>query len=293
MPDTIGELTTESKPSPAADVGIRWQSVAATVTVFGVLVALFAGYLFGFTSLEASRSQTRLLLAFHGPAGLAALTGKVPTDGQPVALLAIPSLGLHQVVVEGTGAGDLAEGPGLMSGSALPGLRGNTVIAGHSLLFGGPFHAIGSLHRGAAINVVGGFGSFEYRVVRTFVVRPGQADPVVPTADARLTLVTSGVSLVPSDRIVAIARMVSHPVSVEVASSGLPPSSAQAFPGDHRALLPTVLWSSLLVVGLVATVAVRRRWSHPWSLYLMAMPVLLALAALSFEQLAQLLPATL
>ncbi|HXQ59656.1 MAG TPA: class E sortase, partial [Acidimicrobiales bacterium] len=140
---------------------------AATVTAFGVVVALLAGYLFGFTALQHARAQQRLLAGLNGKVGLTALSGRIPAEGRPVAILEIPVLHLEQVVVAGTSAVDLASGPGLMPGSAPPGVRGNTVIAGRRLLYGHPFSGLGRLRRGDRIHIIGGLGSFDYRVVST------------------------------------------------------------------------------------------------------------------------------
>lgn len=266
--------------------------LAGVLTIFGIVVALLAGYLFGFTALQHARSQHRLLAGLSGSAGLTALSGKIPPEGHPVAILDIPALHLQQVVVVGTSAQDLALGPGLMPGSAPPGVQGNTVIAGRSLLYGKPFAGIGSLRPGDRIKIIAGLGVFEYRVTSTGVVHPGQADPVVPTADARLTLVTSDASLTPTDRVVAVAAMVTKAADVKVAAIGIPPSSQLALSGDHRALLPTILWGVALLAGIVLTFVVYQRWRRPWPTYLMTTPVLLALAVLCFESLAHLLPAT-
>jgi sortase A len=265
---------------------------AGVLTTFGVVVALLVGYLFGFTALQHAQDQHRLLAGLSGRAGLTALSGKIPPEGRPVAILRIPALRLQQVVVAGTSAQDLALGPGLMPGSAPPGVLGNTVIAGRRLLYGHPFSGIGDLRPGDTINIVGGLGVFTYRVISTGVVRPGQADPVVPTADARLTLVTSDGSLTPTDRVVAVAAMVSKPADIKVAAIGIPPPSQLALSGDHRALVPTILWGLALAVGLFITVVLYRRWRKPWPTYLMTTPVLLAVAVLCFESLAHLLPAT-
>jgi len=49
------------------------------------------------------------------------LTGVNLQEGQPQALLVIPSIGVRQVVVKGTSSTDMLAGPGLMPDTALPG----------------------------------------------------------------------------------------------------------------------------------------------------------------------------
>jgi sortase A len=280
-----------SRRKSRADSAIGW--LGAVVTAIGVFLALFAAFLFLFTPLQASRAQQRLLSELHGSAGLATLTGHVPPEGKAVAILDILEMHLDQVVVEGTSATDLTSGPGLMPGSALPGTPGNTVIAGRRYLYGKPFSALGSLKRGDAIQVVSSYGTFNYVVTGTHVVEPGQPDPVAPTADNRLTLVTSNASLAPTARVVAEASLVSPPVDVHVSAIGLPPLSERALSGNPGSLVPAILWGLALLAVLALTVRLYRRWHKTGPIYLMTTPVLLALAVLVFQNLAHLLPATL
>ena len=229
----------------------------------------------------------------QGHAGLAVLTGHVPPEGKAVAIIDIPALHVHQVVVEGTSAADLISGPGLMPGSALPGTPGNTVIAGRRYLYGSPFRGLGSLKPGDKVQVVSGYGSFTYEVIGTHQVQPGQSDPVAPTAGNQLTLVTSNASLAPTDRVVAIARLVGLPVNVHVSAIGLPPRSERALSGDPGSVVPALLWGIALLVAIAVTVRLYRRWHRTWPTYIMTTPVLLAFAVLVFQYVARLLPATL
>lgn len=52
-------------------------------------------------------------------------------DMLPLARLQQPRLGIQQVVLDGASARVLAFGPGLVTGSARPGRRGNVVLSGH------------------------------------------------------------------------------------------------------------------------------------------------------------------
>jgi sortase A len=276
---------------PRVDTWLQW--AGSIVTAVGVLLALFAAFLFLFTPLQESRAQHRLLSELQGHAGLAVLTGHVPAEGKAVAIIDIPALKVHQVVVEGTSATDLTSGPGLMPGSALPGTPGNTVIAGRRYLYGSPFRDIGSLKPGEHIQVVSGYGIFNYDVTETHQVEPGQLDPIAPTFDNQLTLVTSNASLAPTDRVVAVARLVGSPVDVNVSPIGLPPRSERALSGDPGALLPALLWGIALLAAIAVTVRLYRRWHRTWPTYIMTTPVLLAFAVLVFQFVARLLPATL
>ena len=53
--------------------------------------------------------------------------------------IVIPTIGVSDVFVEGTGAGDLRKGPGHYPATPLPGERGTVAIAGHRTTYGAPF----------------------------------------------------------------------------------------------------------------------------------------------------------
>ena len=162
------------------------------------LLVLFLLYLLAFTPLTANRDQQRLADALKGaPLTVYSLVnGRLPADGSAVAVIKIPAIGVDKVVVAGTSAADLMNGPGLMPGSSLPGSPGNSVIAARRVTFGGTFGSIGSLRTGDRIEVVDGAGSFVYKVNLVGVVPIGHKDVVLPTTDDRITLVTSNSSLV-------------------------------------------------------------------------------------------------
>lgn len=52
-------------------------------------------------------------------------------DTHPVARLAVPELGIDQIVLEGASGRTLAFGPGLLPGSVPPGDAGHIVVSGH------------------------------------------------------------------------------------------------------------------------------------------------------------------
>lgn len=280
-----------AQPKPKADSLLGW--FGSVITAVGIIVVLFAAYLFGFTPYQHSRSQHHLTTELQGQPGLAALTGHVPPEGHAVAVLEIPAVHLKQVVVEGTSAADLTAGPGLMPGSALPGTPGNSVIAGRKQLYGAPFARIGSLSPGDKVTIISGYGTFVYKVTRSYTVSPGQPDPVTPTADNRVTLVTSNSSLTPTERVVVVAKMTTPAAGARVSRLGLPPLSERALSGDAGSLLPAILWGIALIALLLLTVRLYVRWHKPWPTYIMTTPVLIVLAILFFQDVARLLPATL
>ena len=82
--------------------------------------------------------------------------------GEVLTKLSIPRIGLRAVVIEGTSSRSLLLGPGHMTGSAIPGSDGNSVIAGHRDTF---FRHLHSLKNGDAIYVLRSGKRFHYVVI--------------------------------------------------------------------------------------------------------------------------------
>ena len=112
---------------------------------------------------------------------------RAPRRGSAVARLRIPRVGLDVVVAEGTDPATLRLGPGHLEGSALPGESDNCIIAGHR---DGPFRSLGDLRVGDRVDVSGETESAIYRVESIEVVDRSETDPLDPTAEPVLTLIT-------------------------------------------------------------------------------------------------------
>jgi sortase A len=107
----------------------------------------------------------------------------VLVTGQPFAVLRIPAFGAQWrfAVVEGTTLAQLAEGPGHVPGTQLPGEPGNFAVAAHDITAGNAFLHLGSLREGDGISVTTVNGTYRYRVLTERVVRytdVGVLDPV-------------------------------------------------------------------------------------------------------------------
>ena len=111
-------------------------------------------------------------------------------DGDPVARLQIPAIGVDQVVVSGVFSDDLSHGPGHYPATPLPGEVGNAGIAGHRTTYGSPFGDLDKLHPGDEIIVTTTAGRFRYVVAGSKIVEPSDASVLAPTNDVRLTLTT-------------------------------------------------------------------------------------------------------
>ncbi len=263
------------------------------ITGIGALIVVFLVYLIVFTPLTAARDQERLTQTLVGqPLSVYSLVaGRTPAEGSAVAVLEIPAIHLHQVVVEGTSGADLMNGPGHMPGTAIPGTVGNAVIAARRVTFGAPFGPLAQLRHGDRIRVVDGVGSFTYKVTTVFTVTSGQRDVVTPTTDDRITLISSNSSLVTSGRLAVVGKLVGTPIAVPGATLTLP-AYELGLAGDPAAAGLTILWSLLTLVVLVGAGIVAWRWRRPALVYLLAAPVVIACGLFACESLARALPAT-
>jgi sortase A len=275
---------------PSERVMLRVALICSTI---GLCLLAFLLYAFVFTGLQETRQQRALVNEFQTPQAEKLLTGHVPPEGQPVAVITIPTIGVRQVVVEGSSSADLLRGPGLMIGTAQPGTKGNAVIAGRRTTAGATFAHISTLHPGDSITVVTGLGKFHYRVDQVGTALVGERDPIGPTTSPRLTLVTSNSSFLPSGREYVVAKLVSAPAHAPVPRTAAP-ATQRALSGDVGSVVPSLLWSLVFGLALAATfVSYRLAPRHIWTVYLLSTPILVALALETFANLFLLLPATL
>lgn len=92
--------------------------------------------------------------------------------GAKLARLRIPSIEVDEIVVEGTGARQLAVGVGHYATTSPIGGRGSIGIAGHRTGWGDPFLRLDELDRGDRIVLETQRNRFVYRVTRSKVVEP-------------------------------------------------------------------------------------------------------------------------
>jgi sortase A len=295
IPSPSANPATTAPNAAVAGLGsVALRIVGYTLTSLGIVLALFVLYLFGFSRLQATRDQHKLVNEVtNGPAGLAALAGAAPGDGQPAAVLTIPAIALSQVVVEGTSAADLQSGPGLMPGTAPVGTLGDTVIAGRRTAFGGPFGSISELTVGDRITLVSALGTFRYRVTGETVIRHTRQMALgAQTLRARLNLVTSASTFGGNGFVVVHAKLLGTPVTAPRLSLPLPTASELSLAGDPSAEVPTLLWVEALVLGIFLTIVAYRRSRLPIITYFMTTPLLFVVALFFFESASRLLPAT-
>ncbi|MEY4225088.1 MAG: hypothetical protein RIS33_2022 [Actinomycetota bacterium] len=213
-----------------------------TLITLGILMFLFVGYQLWGTGIEESQAQDRLASQFERrntqaivtvPSSNDDRTPSTPTDandatgisapivvdeGDAIAVIDIPRIGVTKYVVAGVASDDLKKGPGHFPSTPQPGHLGNMAIAGHRTTYGEPFRNIDELEPGDEIIVTDIQGrEFTYVVDSQTIVGPNDSY-VVATTDpsvARLTLTTCHPEFSASQRLIVSAVLdtdVSEPV---------------------------------------------------------------------------------
>lgn len=276
----------------SAGSGKPWPPLRITgvcLLLLAIFVLGFAGYLYGLSGVQETRTQTilytRLQAELSGFQGEAAPLGPA-SPGTPVAVLDIPSIGMRDmVVVEGTSPENLTAGPGHLRDTPLPGQPGVAQIFGRRATFGGPFANIGALRPGDTIKAITGQGTFTYTVA---AVVPDNTKIIEDPAPNRLLLLTASSATVPSYYTEVDADLTSSVQPSPGVVNAIYPSELP-LAGDKGALTLTMEWSMALVLVSAGGTIAAIRWS-PWVAYLAAMPVALAVLWNLYQNLAALLP---
>jgi sortase A len=246
------------------------------------------------SDVSQSREQEGLYADFRGElAAATAPLGGVISPGTPVALVDIEAIDVHQVVVEGTAAGDLRSGPGHRRDTVLPGQSGVSVIYGRARTYGGPFGRIAELTPGDRITTVTAQGAATYEVEA--VRRAGDLVPQPVTGtDGRITLVSAEgagplSALAAGEAVYVDAKLVTDAFTPPVGRAVAVPSSELVLAVNAAALPMLVLLLAGLVGAAVAVVLVRGRLpaAVAWTV---AVPIVLALAWATTDALVDVLP---
>jgi hypothetical protein len=272
---------------------IRGLAIMVLVLTIGALLQVFV-----VGRIQHSASQQRLFDRFRsaaasGTAPVGALDGEgreLPV-GAPVAYLEIASIGLNEVVVQGTTPAATFLGPGHRRDTVLPGQIGTSVILGRRSMFGGPFGRLSDLQAKETIKVTTGQGEFTFRVIGTR--RAGDPQPApVAVGGSRLTLVTaSGSPYLASGALYLDADLEGTAVGPgpRIVTSATLPAEEQVLAGDSRTLWALALWLQALVVVLVAALWCWTRWGRAQAWVVLG-PILLLLSVLVWDELARLFP---
>ena len=279
-------------------LGPRLQLLRATLVLLLVMTGTLLLQLVLVSSLQHNAAQGRAFDAFRSdlatgtaPIGPTDNDGRVLALGAPVAFIEIPSIGVSEVVGEGTSSSVLFDGPGHRRDTPLPGQIGSSVLFGRRAAFGGPFSDIGQLKQGDLIRVTTGQGTFEFKVLG--VRREGSPAPAPAKAGvARLLLVTAagraflpeGVLRVDAEvdgsAVVGPARLIS--------AAGLP-AAERVMAGDAGTLWVLAFWLQALIALSLAVVWSWHRWGRANTWVVLFPPLLLVGLAASGE-VARLLP---
>lgn len=223
------------RPKPPRDWYWFLGRLGQTLIVTGILMFMFVGYQLWGTGIEEAQSQNRLEKEFAELApGVDSLddtsndTSNDSTDntddpstgtddrprevaeGDAIAIIDMPSIGVSKYVVAGVATADLKRGPGHFPTTVGFGQLGNAAIAGHRTTYGEPFRKIDDLAIGDEIVITDLLGRrFVYLVTGQQIVRP-EDSWVVSTTDpdkAILTLTTCHPEFSASQRLVVSAEL--------------------------------------------------------------------------------------
>ena len=239
-----------------------------------------------------------------------------PTDGDAIAQIRIPKIGVDKIVVEGVGVEDLKKGPGHYGGTALPGQPGNAAIAGHRTTYGAPFNRIDELDRGDTIHVTTLQGGFSYTVSETRIVAPHQVEVLQDFGDNRLTLTSCHPKFSARERIIVTAILNEDPAAIDPVNIDVPgedtsgaddppsagdapstpetdepiaTSSEHGIDGDPAATTPALVWGVAAgTIWLLAWIAAKRWRAIP--AYALGLPFFAVTLFFFFENFARLLP---
>ena len=276
----------------------RDQVIRTTLTIVAVLIFGFLAHLTIFGQVQHFVLQQQLTNSLR--AELAQGTAPVSEGtvdqvlleaGAPVALIDIPSIGVHEVVVEGTDSGTLRAGPGHRRDTVLPGQAGYSVIMGRAAAYGGPFARLQELRPGQQFTVITGQGRQEFSVLGVRYAGDPMPAPL-GAGKSRLILVTArGPAFVPSGIARVDAELVSEtkPAGVRATTFVTLPAVDRELATDTRTVWALVFaLQFLLLVELAAVWAYRRvGLRKTWTVFL---PVVTVGGLLVADQVVRLLP---
>jgi hypothetical protein len=277
------------------DAAPRLHTAQVVLTGLAVLLIGVVAELALVSGLEHRSAQVSLFNQLRSELALGtAPLGPVGSDhrpvpiGAPIGLLTIPSIGVSQVVQQGTTSPVLADGPGHLRSTVFPGGAGTSVILGRTRAYGGPFARIAQLHKGARLTVVTMSGTAQFRVVDVHRAGARVLGPVPGTSRLELGTAT-GPAFAPSGVVWVDADKVGPPLA-----SFRP--LVRTVPADEQPLGTSSahLWLLLLALEAMVAVLALTAWSWrrrgPATTWLVFTAPLLLLGVFFADQLAQLLP---
>lgn len=277
----------------------RGQQLARGTTI--LIIILFGAFLLNLlvlSHIEHLAAQQQLLMQYRqqltdgtAPVNEGDFEGVLLPDGAPVALIDIPDLRVHEVVVEGTTSSAMRAGPGHRRDTVLPGQAGVSVIMGRAAAYGGPFGSLPQMVPGMRFTVITGQGESEFEVIG--VRYAGENSPPPPTGgESRLVLESArGPMFVPT----GVVR-----VDAELVGDALDPGARQT---GYYALGPAELemgsdastvWLLVFVLQLFVLAELIAVWVGPrvggQKTWIVFAPVIGLAAIFAADQINRLLP---
>lgn len=126
-------------------------------------------------------------VAFSGMTATTIRYSAVPKIGDVIGTISLPTLKQKLPIIQGTDDAQLRRGVGHYVRSVLPGMKDNSVLAGHR---DSVFSHLGKLALGDPIVVRTTAGQFTYRIMKFRIVMANDRTVIVPTSTAILTLST-------------------------------------------------------------------------------------------------------
>ena len=162
--------------------------LSVTLLAGGVAMSAYAGFQMYSSALEQGRSylpEAKKIWKEKIP-GSIRQSAAIPS-GDFLGTIYIPEISKTVNIFQGTDAKSLSRGAGHYLGSVLPGVKDNSVIAGHRDTV---FSSLGKVKLGAKIVITTEDGVFTYQVNRISIVDASDRTVIVPTELATLTLST-------------------------------------------------------------------------------------------------------
>ncbi len=248
----------------------------------------------------------------------------LPAEGEPIAKIRIPSIGVSRTVVEGVALGQLKRGPGHYPETPLPGQAGNVSIAGHRTTYGQPFHNIDKVKVGDQVVFDTLQGQFIYEVTESKVVQPDQVEILEDKGDNRITLIACHPKYSAAQRLIVIGKLVGKPAPALTGQAEAQDKAREAgatdalakgagidggLSGAKEAKWPAVFWglvaAAIWFVTWVIQTLLRRRFRSQvadgevpgrgkrlltWTPYLVGVPIFMVALYVFFENFGRLLP---
>jgi sortase (surface protein transpeptidase) len=270
----------------------------STLVLVAALFFAFALNLMVLSHLQHAVAQQQLIDSYReqlaagtAPVSEGAYDDTLLVDGAPVGIIEIPSIGVREVIVEGSSSAVTKSGPGHRRDSVLPGQAGVSVVMGRAAAYGGPFSRIQEMAPGQAFTILTGQGLQKFEVIG--VRYAGDPAPPSPVAgESRLILETArGAAFIPS----GTARVDAELVSTTQPAGQRQSAFSTLSPEDKEmATDPSTVWALVfalqvfVVAELVAVWAYRRIGAQ--KVWVVFVPVMFLTGLLVADQVTRLLP---